>query len=159
MRNLLLILILVVFISVSCRDSAPNVPVGLETDILATETDVLDFNDYPDYIFDSVIRLHGASHFQGKALSLFDTVYTSVVDDLDPIAVIKIIKHGDFSILAMNENNGYAMLLKRNGVFVYREIVHETIEEQSILIDVTGRDSALIAKYFNERKLSEIINP
>ncbi len=159
MRIKYLILLGLITTMVACGEHQPSVPVGLQTDVAATEADVMDFDDYADNLFDSIVRLKATSHFQGKALVLFDTIYTSVVGDLDPIAVIKIIKHGDFEIIDMKEREYHALFLKRKDRYIYREIVPEDLEKQSILIDVIHSDSALIADYYHNDKLLEIINP
>lgn len=158
MKNVIIILVIAaVSLFSACVDSDQTIPIGLETEIVAAENDVLPFNAYHPRIFDSILLLEKNRHYQGKAFALFDTVYTSILDDLDPVAAIKIMKHGNFSVIEINESNPRELLLKRHNHFIYRVVVPEEIKKQTIVIDYVNKDSAKVTKYFNDHRISKIL--
>ncbi len=159
MRNKIMTLVATMLIAASCSHRKNAIPIGLETEVAATEQDILPFDAYPPEIFDSVLVLENKMHYQGKTLVLYDTLYTSVVQDTKPAGVVQAIKRGDYDIINMQTKKDVAMLLKRNGMYIYRVIVPETVKTQSILIDVASPDSAKIARYYDNHRTQQILNP
>lgn len=158
MKNVIIILIIAaVSLFSACGDHEQTIPIGLETEIVAAENDVLPFNGYHPRVFDSILLLEKTRHYQGKAFALFDTVYTSIIDDLDPVAVIKLMKHGNFTVIEINENDPRELLLKRRNHFIYRVIIPEEIKKQTIVIDYVNKDSAKVTKYFKNYRISKIL--
>ena len=148
-------------IFVSCNsETNEKIQIGLETNIIATDRDILSGNSVDSTVFKEYLQIDKLQHYPGKAFVLFDTLYTSTVDNLNPSNVLDYMKQGEVSFINMNADHKrsiYKLILKKRDRFIYRVIVPEELKQQSILIDFVSSDSSLVASYFKEERISKLI--
>jgi hypothetical protein len=155
-----IIIFIISFISCN-KHNSDGIQIGFQTTIKATNNNILSTSNIDTNFFKEYLRIENSHHYPGKTFSLFDTVYTSTVLGSTPESVVEKLKRQgeyNFTILNLQTKDGlYELFLRREDQFLYRVIVAEKINQQSILVDVLKPDSLIISNYFKEQKIIHLI--
>jgi len=153
MKNKLLILFLLVAIF-SCTRKAETVNIGFSTKIIASKGNVLQFSNATDSIFNAYLKSGVFSHYLGKTIMLFDTVFTSTITHDFSGDYSTLLDRDKIMLKEIENDMGLKSLLYRvDGNYIYRTLIPEEDQMQLIIADIVSRDSLKIKGYFTSQKL------
>ncbi|MBE0638496.1 MAG: hypothetical protein IH598_08250, partial [Bacteroidales bacterium] len=107
--------------------------------------------------FTSILQADPKTHFSGKKYLAFDTIYTSTQRNTsdDPAQLLK--NDSEVIVYAIQNEDFSSAFYSRKGWFIYRTYIPEPAYKQTVIIDIAGSDSAMIAGYFYSGETKKII--
>lgn len=152
-----LFIFVLALVLVACSSEPPGVPVGFSTELRLRNENRLNMTNWNYRFYTGILQSDARSHLSGKMYLAFDTIYTSTLRKINHDPVLMLSNDKNVTVYDFRSDDYPSVFYSKREWFIYRTLVSELAYKQTVIIDVAGTDSTIIAGYFYSSKVNSLI--